>query len=81
MDHTFQILKAFIFTIRLLNFLQTTSMSNKFAITLQDHFCSFSTFLILAPTMPTELQGIAQRLMIHFHTETYVLQLPGQTST
>ena len=41
-DRTFQILKAFIFTIGL-TFLQAKSMSNKFAITLQDQFCSYST--------------------------------------
>ena len=47
-------------------FLQATSMSNKFAITLQTNFCSFSTFLILAPTMPSKLQGIVQRLWYIF---------------
>ena len=57
-DHTFQILKDFIFTIGWLTFLQATSVSNKFAITLQSYFCSFSTFLILAQAIPKKLQGI-----------------------
>ena len=60
MDYTFQILKAFIFTIGLSTFLQATSMSNKFAIIRQS--CKIGTFLILASTMPIKLQGIVQRL-------------------
>ena len=67
-DRTFQILKAFIFTIGL-TFLQAKSMSNKFAITLQDQFCSYSTFLILATAMSTKLQGI--KTPIHFHRDLH----------
>ena len=77
-DRTFQILKAFIFTIGL-TFLQAKSMSNKFAITLQDQFCSYSTFLILATAMSTKLQGI--KTPMHFHTETYMVGFPGEPFT
>ena len=55
---------------KLLNFPQATGMSNKFMITLQDHFRYFSTSLILAPTMPTKMQGVVQRLQYVFKQRT-----------
>ena len=65
---------------RVFDFLQATSMSYKFAITLPNHFCSFS-FQHFSHSRTHKTARDSSKSLIHFHTETYILELLWETST